>query len=1496
MNRLSWNRVVRLIAPFLILSASQGLCVDRYWDNGSADGQWGTPTNWRQFGVNDNVLPQAGDRVILDKNFVGGNYTVTVNVVPPVLNQILMDTRAAGATTGNVRLAVNNNMVMTDLILTPSAGRTIDIRNTTDGIRFRVDNSIQIGLVAGGGTANFATFNASNDLYWDFDLGARPATISVANGTTVNFRLTAGGAADDVDAVFLQPTDDVTISWLSVATGNFEVQVQNCTIGGLAGALDHYLRLEASDPAFPNRALVLGVGTSGTLTNTGDDIANLAIQNDGSVCTFGDGDGAGAETVTLSGTGDFVMFGDSTFQSVTGFPADRLTMSCSFWLQQDSAAQGVTTVNGFSTTFSGGTFQHYFGSMTFGTSAANNGAISISGTSRGFTRLFIPLDPTTVDVTHSMTINGAGTLTISSGVDTYGNGYGGGGQGRIVANDTATLALTAAAPSLNCYGGTDSAPANPGELQLNGSSVANVSNGITLISDTESGGALTVNGSATCAITGNLAVNVSATANHDGGRVNINGTGRVSVSGTLTVQGSNSAGTTGGKVTVNSARTVPNEALAVTGATSLNAGVVSAGTIEFGATSDCTTLFTGAVTVNDNGGAAPDAALTILDTSAPGPTIALGNNLTVNGTFNPNAGVGPGNARSTMNFNGAVRSIIGTSAIVVDTATFNGTYTLDAGSGGVDLTAHESLRIAPGGSLTCGGANNITIDSATWDNDATFTIGADTTQTVFFAGTSTYSGTTSTTFRNLTVSSGTTTASVGDNVGATINRTLTVSGGATLDLGVGDFTLNGAFTHTITGGLAMNGAAADRPRLLFTAGAIVNLNGSLTTTSVNLANRPAITSSAGQNTNLRLDGATIDIRGLFFSNGVANGLLITNAGGTEPSVLEFRNVDFSTMATPGGRHMTVRGAGGFKMVGVGCTFSALAAASDANIQVDKNGGAGDAMVTMVGVPAALNGWGQELALPDEGGPDGGGTIRDDDAPGGPSGGGPTADGYCEWVEGGDFLTRSPGTGEDRTVGHSEGVAAGVHTGVQGFVTPHYDWYTGDFVSSYALVRTTADNDGFDGLDDMVVALNVTGSRKYTYSVNRGGATNYGRVIGPAWTVTIDAGNNEPNADADPDLVCFVTTEGYIFVLQDNGASLAPYGPYPLRAKTGVGADNITKAYSPLMFYTGLDFHADDPTLPPPPAADLDRFIFCGANGVTNQVYVVKAFESTQEARAVAGFPAAYSGPPSRSWPAFQFFPGGTLYLHIGTDSDLSDDGAVPGPPAAGTKGHLFRINMASGAIDAEYPGDLGGPPPAPGTVPGNHVRGGIQMLDDPAFDSDAELYFGCFEDAVAGNDPSFFSIATDTAAPAGYVNRWAPANLGTGDVDMYATFDSGQIYLGDSAGDLYALVRTTGLAPAGWATWPRPLDAGAPAADRAIRSSPVSYVNRRGAGELYVGNDNGKVFQIDPANGNILRTWRLGDGRKVRSISIVDDYVGPPPTTYIVVITSDGYVFLIKVS
>ena len=691
-------RAACLVAVIAALGAHPAYAVDRYWDRGNSTNLWGDANNWRTLAANDNVLPMPGDRVILDRTFAatgvanGALRIIRQNLDPmPAISALIIDTRAVGANAaGNFEFEIRRALLTTDLILMPDPGRTITFDNVTTGIAFRVDGRIEIGIgyPGAGGTVDIAT-TTNNNIDWDFDEAPDPdATMAIGGGVSVTWRQTSPFV-----------TDQPILSWIAVTEGA-KLDITEDT----NDTNYDVITLTSEDPAKPGRALLVEGGSTVSLVALRSRIDVLPTAGLAE-CSFGDAD-ALAEDAIVSGAGEFRVRRACTFLRVGTL--DRAVFSvATFWLELPAPGDLLTFADGLDATFTGAVFHQLIGSMRFGTTAANDGVVSIAGTSSGATGQWIPAGFGGVGLTHTVTVNGMGSLSYGAEVDVYGEFAGSGGAGKIIGNDLAVITLgDAPADIMECFG-TDSAGALPGKIELNGSSTLTVAGALILKSDLIAGGLLTVNGSSIASVTGSLDVDLAVIASHDGGRVAINDTGRVSVSGSLTIDGNGSAGTVGGSVTVSSTRASPG-ALTVTGTTTMTAGAVSRAGLTI--TTDAFVTFTGGVSILDNAGAAQDAVFDITDLTAPGPTINFGADVTIDGTFNTT----PLTFSTVVMTGGGAQSFLGTATPLTlssfriaapaartisftrDTTVTNGTFDLETGNIASFITAGRTLAINAG--------------------------------------------------------------------------------------------------------------------------------------------------------------------------------------------------------------------------------------------------------------------------------------------------------------------------------------------------------------------------------------------------------------------------------------------------------------------------------------------------------------------------------------------------------------------------------------------------------------------------------------------------------------------------------------------------------------------------------------------------------------------------------------------------------------------------------
>ena len=115
---------------FSLLAASLLLAVtsqaDFIWDNGSADGQWKTPTNWTGTGGDpDNTAPTAGSTVRIENGDIvnwdgnsGQNFAANLNLT----------------LSGNSTLTAEDVLRLNNATLTVNSGSTLSVRLADFGI------------------------------------------------------------------------------------------------------------------------------------------------------------------------------------------------------------------------------------------------------------------------------------------------------------------------------------------------------------------------------------------------------------------------------------------------------------------------------------------------------------------------------------------------------------------------------------------------------------------------------------------------------------------------------------------------------------------------------------------------------------------------------------------------------------------------------------------------------------------------------------------------------------------------------------------------------------------------------------------------------------------------------------------------------------------------------------------------------------------------------------------------------------------------------------------------------------------------------------------------------------------------------------------------------------------------------------------------------------------------------------------------------------------
>lgn len=272
----------------LLLVGLKGFGATVYWDGGGADGLWATATNW----VGD-VLPAAGDDVVLDNSVLGGTYTVTLP---------------------------NTAVTVKSLTITPTGVNTITLLlPTTNTLSpgFQTSGSIYInngGLLKNSSPAGSPTITvgatASDSLY-------------IYNGGTYEHN-TNTGITNIIDKLSRAPgTEYGLVHYNFKASGTTTIAMQGRTFGSLefsAGNAPSGLtysstgttnsapvvirgHIKINFPAAFTSSIIGGFSFAGNFTNSGVFSYNpSASVNPGTRSLYFNGSG---NTQVISGTGNF---------------------------------------------------------------------------------------------------------------------------------------------------------------------------------------------------------------------------------------------------------------------------------------------------------------------------------------------------------------------------------------------------------------------------------------------------------------------------------------------------------------------------------------------------------------------------------------------------------------------------------------------------------------------------------------------------------------------------------------------------------------------------------------------------------------------------------------------------------------------------------------------------------------------------------------------------------------------------------------------------------------------------------------------------------------------------------------------------------------------------------------------------------------------------------------------------------------------------------------
>ncbi len=275
----------------LLLVGLKGFGATVYWDGGGTDGLWATAGNW----VGD-VLPVAGDDVVLDNSLLGGTYTVTLP---------------------------NTAVTVQSITITPGAGNnitlTLPVTNTTS---------------PGFATTNDIVLN-DGGVFKNSSGSSTAPTITIGNGTNDSMYIYNGGTYEHNNGRSSTLILDKISSALGTAfgivhfnipaTGSATLSLQGRVFGSLifsAGSAPSALTYSSAStttptptvirgnftintPAAFTTTMVGGLSFGGNFTHTGNFTYNPSTTaNPGTRSLYFNGSGI---TQVISGTGNFTL-------------------------------------------------------------------------------------------------------------------------------------------------------------------------------------------------------------------------------------------------------------------------------------------------------------------------------------------------------------------------------------------------------------------------------------------------------------------------------------------------------------------------------------------------------------------------------------------------------------------------------------------------------------------------------------------------------------------------------------------------------------------------------------------------------------------------------------------------------------------------------------------------------------------------------------------------------------------------------------------------------------------------------------------------------------------------------------------------------------------------------------------------------------------------------------------------------------------------------------
>lgn len=720
-------------------------------------------------------LTKSGTGVLTINNSLGVTGPVTVSAGVLALGTGVTLSASSNLILGGGTLATAGTI---NRALGTGAGQ---LRFTGSGGFAALGGNLSISGITGvpvwGTTANFlqngrslllGSTIATGVVTWSdaFSLGSGNRTVNVADNTlTTVDRAELSGVISGTGAFVKTGSGVLDLTGNNTFTGQVQIQageiavssVTNSTIAGAlgagssiamgsgtgtgvlrylggAGSTDRAIQLAgstggaiiAADGAGP---FVLSGSVFGTVT--GNKTLTLTGTSTGANQISGViSNGTGALAVTKSGVGRWILNNANSYTRGTTLSAGELTVGNNSALGTGALAWTGGTLSGTGGPISLANAFTVGGNVILGGSTpltlSGNGSINASRTitvsNTAATVISGPvLAFTAANATSTLTVNGAGNLTISSVIQ---NGPGSGPDG-LTMSGTGTLTLSAA----NLYSGTTTLSSGTlatgnnqalgtSTLALNGGTLRAdttarvLSNSVTLGGNAIVGGAfaLTLSGNATLTASRILTVNNSADTTLGNVALSNSATSR-----TLTITGSGTTFVTG---VISNGGTATASALAKTGANRL----ILSGANTYGG---ATTISSGTLEIRNNAALGTTVGTT---TVTSGASLALSGNIT---TAEPIFIAGSGAGSS-----GAIVNVSGNNSITT-TITQTAASTITSTAGTLNVTPAAGNSVSGNFGLTINGAGNVAASRAVNIGSATLTKAGAGTAMLGFAGSNT---------------------------------------------------------------------------------------------------------------------------------------------------------------------------------------------------------------------------------------------------------------------------------------------------------------------------------------------------------------------------------------------------------------------------------------------------------------------------------------------------------------------------------------------------------------------------------------------------------------------------------------------------------------------------------------------------------------------------------------------------------------------------------------